>query len=272
VDCANGAASEIAPKVLRKMGAEVVSLHSSPDGTNINKNCGSTHMESLQAYVKEHKADIGIAFDGDGDRMLAVCEKGDIVDGDAILAICGLHMHEQGKLANNTIVATVMSNQGFECFCAERGISLLRADVGDRYVLEKMLAEKHNLGGEQSGHIIFLEHNTTGDGILTALKLLSVIKAKNKPLSELASVIEIFPQVLVNAVVPNVRKAELKTCKEIIAAQAEIEAALEGSGRILVRPSGTEPVVRVMLEGRDKGQIEHWAKSLAAVIEKNLGS
>jgi phosphoglucosamine mutase len=270
VDCANGATSKIAPYLLKSKGAIVIPLYALPDGTNINKNCGSMHMESLQTHVKKYNADIGIAFDGDGDRMLAVCEKGNIVDGDAILAICGLDMYERGELSNNTIVATVMSNQGFECFCGEKGIKLLRADVGDRYVLEKMLEENHVLGGEQSGHVIFLEHNTTGDGILTALKLLSVMTKKNKPLSKLAGVVETFPQVLVNATVPNSRKAELNSCKEILAAQAEIEAALEGNGRILVRPSGTEPVVRVMLEGRDKTQIENWAKSLAGVIEKNL--
>lgn len=270
IDCANGATSYVAPKVFENLGGEVLTLHNMPNGANINRNCGSTHMESLQEKVKEMGADIGIAFDGDGDRMLAICEKGKFIDGDSILAICGLDMKEQGKLEKSTIVSTVMSNQGFECFCRDNGINMLRADVGDRYVLEKMLAEGYSLGGEQSGHVIFLEHNTTGDGILTALQLLSVMARKKQPLSKLAGVVETFPQVLVNATVPNIRKPELKTCPEIQAAQAEIEAALQGEGRILVRPSGTEPVVRVMLEGRDQNKIEEWAKGLADIIEKNL--
>ena len=271
VDCANGATYKIAPYLLTKLGAIVYPLHCLPNGININKDCGSTHMQSLQAHVKKHGADVGLAFDGDGDRMLAVCDKGNIIDGDMLMAICGLDMYENGELANNTIVATVMSNQGFECFCNENGITMHRTDVGDRYVLEKMLAEKHSLGGEQSGHIIFLQHTTTGDGLLTALKLLSVMARKNKPLSELASVMEIFPQVLENATVPNARKAEMATCKEIIDCQAQIEAEMNGEGRILVRPSGTEPVVRVMLEGRDKGQIGEWARRLVGVIEGCLG-
>lgn len=267
-DCANGATSEVAPDIFKKLGAEVLTIHSTPNGLNINENCGSSHMKSLQAYVKESGANIGIAFDGDGDRILAVCEKGNKIDGDKILAICGLDMKERGKLANNTIVATVMSNQGFECYCRDNEINLYRANVGDRYVLEKMLEYNLSLGGEQSGHVIFLEHSTTGDGILTALQLLSVMARKKQSLSALASVVDAFPQVLVNATMPNSRKPELKTNPEIQKAQAEIETALKGEGRILVRPSGTEPVVRVMLEGRDKNQIENLAKSLVNVIEK----
>jgi len=270
IDCANGATSSLAPLVFKNLGADVQIIHNSPTGNNINENCGSTHMESLIAHVKETGSSIGIAFDGDGDRVFAVCENGGMIDGDAILAICGLDMNERGKLAQNTIVSTVMSNQGFEIFCNNNGIKMLRADVGDRYVLEKMLAEKYSLGGEQSGHVIFLEHSTTGDGILTALQLLAVMARKNKPLSELAGAVETLPQVLVNATVPNNRKPELNYHQEIKNAQAEIEAAMAGEGRILVRPSGTEPVVRVMIEGRDQAQITAWAKSLANVIEKCL--
>ncbi|MCL2387880.1 MAG: phosphoglucosamine mutase [Defluviitaleaceae bacterium] len=270
LDCANGATSYMATDIFKNLGAEVITIHNAPNGSNINENCGSTHMESLQARVKAEQADIGIAFDGDGDRMLAICEKGKFIDGDAILAICGLDMKERGKL--NTIVATVMSNQGFEIFCRDNGITLYRTDVGDRYVLEKMLADDLPLGGEQSGHVIFREHSTTGDGILTALQLLSVMVRKNQSLSALAGVMETFPQVLVNATVSNKRKPELPYCPEIIAAQAEIETALAGEGRILVRASGTEPVVRVMLEGRDLAKIKGFAESLANVIEKSLES
>ncbi|MCL2225459.1 MAG: phosphoglucosamine mutase [Defluviitaleaceae bacterium] len=270
IDCANGATSYIAPQIFKQLGAELITLHNAPNGQNINDNCGSTHMESLQKCVKEQKADIGIAFDGDGDRMLAICEKGEFIDGDAIMAICALDLNERGKLEKNTVVATVMSNQGFECFCRDNKINMYRADVGDRYVLEKMLSDGYCLGGEQSGHVIFLEHSTTGDGILTALQLLAVLARKKQSLSALAGVIETFPQVLVNATVPNARKPELATNAEIQKAQAEIETALEGEGRILVRPSGTEPVVRVMLEGRDKDKIDGFAKNLASVIEKNL--
>jgi phosphoglucosamine mutase len=227
-------------------------------------------MESLEAHVKETGADIGIAFDGDGDRMLAVCEKGTLINGDAILAVCGLDMRERGCLNKNTVVATVMSNQGFEIFCKKNDFQLFRANVGDRYVLEKMLADDLTLGGEQSGHIIFLENSTTGDGILTALKLLDVMARKKQPLSALAGVVEELPQVLINATVPNIRKPELSTCPQIQQTQAEIIAAMNGEGRILVRPSGTEPVVRVMIEGRNQLQITAWARKLADVIEESL--
>ncbi|MCL2200093.1 MAG: phosphoglucosamine mutase [Defluviitaleaceae bacterium] len=270
LDCANGATSEVAPWIFKKLGAEVLTIHNTPDGSNINDECGSTHIESLQAFVRAEGADIGIAFDGDGDRMFALCENGHVVDGDATLAICGLDMKERGVLTQDTIVATVMSNQGFEVFCRANEINLHRADVGDRYVLEKMLADNLQLGGEQSGHVIFRRHSTTGDGILTALQLISVMSRKKSQLSELAGVVETFPQVLLNATVPNHRKAELSTNPEIQKAQKEIESAMKGEGRILVRPSGTEPVVRVMLEGRDKNKIESHAKKLVEVIQKNL--
>lgn len=272
IDCANGATSFAAPVVLKKLGAETITMHNAPDGKNINDNCGSTHMESLIARVRETGANIGLAFDGDGDRMLAVCEKGNMIDGDAIMAVCGLDMSERGVLQKDAIVATVMSNQGFEVFCRENNLNMHRAPVGDRYVLEMMLENGYTLGGEQSGHIIFLDRSTTGDGILAALQLLSVLSRKKASLSELAGVIKTFPQVLVNVRVPNARKPELETNPEIKKARKETEAALAGEGRILLRPSGTEPLVRVMLEGPDLAQIDKLAKSLANIIEKNLAN
>jgi len=270
LDCANGATGEVAPIVFEKLGASIFPLNDRPNGLNINSNCGSTHIEPLQKYVKAKAMDIGLAFDGDGDRMFAVCENGEVIDGDTILAICGLNMHENGKL--NDIVATVMSNQGLEVFCNKNSLTLHRTAVGDRYVLEKMLADNLPLGGEQSGHIIFKEHSTTGDGILTGLQLLSMMVKKNRPMSELAEIMETYPQVLVNAIVPNKRKPELSANENIQNKQAEIEAEMAGEGRILVRPSGTEPLVRVMLEGRDGVKIKKWAEDLAKVIENNLGS
>ncbi|MCL1863422.1 MAG: phosphoglucosamine mutase [Defluviitaleaceae bacterium] len=270
LDCANGATSEVAPWIFKKLGAQVLTIHNTPDGSNINDKCGSTHIESLQAFVQAEGADIGIAFDGDGDRMFALCENGGVVDGDVTLAICGLDLKERSQLAQNTIVATVMSNQGLEIFCRANEINLYRADVGDRYVLEKMLSDNLQFGGEQSGHLIFRRHSTTGDGILAALQLVAVMSRKKMQLSELASVLETFPQVLLNAAVPNNRKHELLTNPQIQKAQSEIESAMKGEGRILIRPSGTEPVVRVMLEGRDKSKIENYAKTLVDIIQKNL--
>ncbi|MCL2287054.1 MAG: phosphoglucosamine mutase [Firmicutes bacterium] len=268
LDCANGATSAVAPIVFEKLGAEVHTLYNSPDGCNINANCGSTHMESITEFVAANNCDIGLAFDGDGDRMLAVDDKGQMVDGDIIMAICGLDLHERGQLTRDTIVATVMSNQGLEVFCRNHGMTLYRTAVGDRYVLEKMLADNLMLGGEQSGHMIFRQFNTTGDGILAGVQLLSVLHRKKKAMSQLAKMVEIFPQVLINAKVSNSRMAELTTSEEIKAALAETERQLSADERILVRPSGTEPLVRVMLEGRDIHKITELAKNLVAVIEK----
>jgi len=270
LDCANGAASVVAPIVFEKLGAEVYTIHNSPDGTNINANCGSTHMESLKQFVVSHNADIGLAFDGDSDRMLAVDGTGQMIDGDIIMAICGLDMNNRGQLAKNTIVATVMSNQGLEVFCRKHGIELCRTAVGDRYVLEKMLADGLNLGGEQSGHLIFSQFNSTGDAVLAGVQLLSVLVRQGKSIAELAKTIEIFPQVLINVKVPSGRMAEYATCPKIKKAQAEIEASLTPDERILVRPSGTEPLVRVMMEGRDKKNITELATKLASVIEESL--
>ena len=270
IDCANGATSFVAGKIFKKLGADVYTLHNVPDGININKDCGSTHIDSLREHVLLVGADAGLAFDGDGDRMLAVCEKGNVVDGDQVLALCGLGMKKAGKLPGDAIVATVMSNQGLEIFCRNNGLNLIRTAVGDRYVLERMLADGLKLGGEQSGHVIFLEHGTTGDGILTGIKLLELLVSSSDSLSMIADTVKMLPQVIVNAAVPNEKKPELSTNEEIAKSMAEIEAKLEGQGRILVRPSGTEPVVRVMLEGKDKSEITEMAKQLASVIENSL--
>ena len=271
LDCANGATSDIGPKVFEALGATVHALSCEPNGCNINENCGSTHMEALVQFVKTNSMDIGIAFDGDGDRMLAVDANGEMVDGDQILAIIGHDLMEQGRLPNNTIVATSMSNQGLEVMCRRHGITLHRTDVGDRYVLEKMLADNLTLGGEQSGHVIFSDYSTTGDGILTALRLVEVIVRKRQPLAQLKTIVEQFPQVLVNVSVANAKKREWSKSPEVMHRMAEIEAALAGEGRIMVRPSGTEALVRVMIEGRDQKDIQSKADSLADVIREQLG-
>ena len=271
LDCANGATSAVASIVFERLGATVYTIHNTPDGCNINANCGSTHMQSLQAYVKANNMHIGLAFDGDGDRMLAVDENGKTIDGDIIMAICGFDMHQRGKLNNGTIVATVMSNQGLEVFCRNNGMTLHRTAVGDRYVLEKMLADGLNLGGEQSGHLIFSDYNPTGDAILAGVQLLAVLHNQGKTIGELAAQIHIFPQVLINAKVPNARMTELKTNPKILDAKAQVEAQLTVDERLLLRASGTEPVVRVMIEGLDINKITQLAKGLVAVIEDNLG-
>ncbi len=270
IDCANGASYVSAPEALRKLGAEVFIIHNEPDGTNINKNCGSTHMDDLQHYVKQVKADVGLAFDGDADRCLAVDEKGTIIDGDQIMAICGLHMKEQGKLKRDTITATVMSNLGFYIMGNENNINIEQTQVGDRYVLEKMLQNGYNLGGEQSGHIIFLDFNTTGDGLLTGLHLLEVIKKSSKTLSQLASVMHVLPQVMVNAKVSNDKKETYLKDKIIQKEINKLETKFQGEGRVLIRPSGTEPLIRVMLEGKDQRVLEGEAHQLAALIEERL--
>ena len=270
IDCANGATYKAAPIALHELGAEVCAIHREPDGTNINKDCGSTHMESLKRFVLETKSDVGIAFDGDGDRCLAVDENGEMVDGDQIMAICGSYLKELGKLKNNTIVATVMSNLGLFIMGDQKGINIEKTKVGDRYVLERMLERNDTLGGEQSGHIIFLEHNTTGDGILTAIQLLSILKKTGKKLSELKNIMEILPQVLINATVDRSKKDDYLSNETIKTEIEKLERKFEGQGRVLIRPSGTEPIVRVMLEGRDKEEIEREARKLADLIEELL--
>lgn len=267
VDCAEGASYYTSVEALRELGANVVPIHNMPDGTNINSNCGSTHMEELQARVVYEKANVGLAFDGDADRLLAVDENGAIVDGDQIMAVVGNHMKNQGKLKKNTIVATVMSNLGFFKMAERENLHMEQTKVGDRYVLERMREIGASLGGEQSGHVIFLDENTTGDGLLSALHLLEVMVDTGKPLSELASVMTVMPQALVNAKVPNHKKDKYMEYPEIAKAIDELNSKFAGEGRVLIRPSGTEPKVRVMIEGKDQRMIDEEAHKLADLIQ-----
>ncbi|MDE6606549.1 MAG: phosphoglucosamine mutase [Lachnospiraceae bacterium] len=267
VDCAEGASYYTSVEALKELGAEVVAIHNNPDGTNINANCGSTHMEELMARVVYEKASVGLAFDGDADRLLAVDENGEVVDGDQIMAIVGLHMKELGKLNKDTIVATIMSNLGFFLMGEKNRLCMEQTKVGDRYVLERMREIGASLGGEQSGHVIFLDENTTGDGLLSALHLLQVMVDTGKPLSELKQVMEVLPQALVNAKVPNHKKENYMDYPEIAEAIAALEKQFAGEGRVLIRPSGTEPLVRVMIEGKDQELIEKEAGKLAELIQ-----
>lgn len=271
IDCANGAASMVAPMALRALGAQVLVLNDAPDGMNINANCGSTHMGDISSFVRAHTCDVGLAFDGDADRVLAVDENGGLVDGDRIMAIISLALKRQGRLANNTIVATVMSNLGLDVMAREQGLCIEKTKVGDRYVLERMLAGEHVIGGEQSGHIIMRMFNTTGDGLVTGLQLLKAMKDEARPLSEMASVMQIFPQVLKNARVSNAKKHHYLDDKVIAAQCSVLEAMFHGEGRVLIRPSGTEPLVRVMIEGRDQAFITQKADELVLLIEERLG-
>lgn len=270
LDCANGSASVTAQKLFSSFGAECDILSASPDGTNINRDCGSTHIEQLSKYVKENHLTAGFAFDGDADRMLAVDENGELVDGDKVIAICAHFMKQEGRLKKDTAVVTVMSNMGFLKFCEKEGVNSVAAKVGDRYVLENMLENGYNLGGEQSGHIIFLDYATTGDGQLTALQLLSIMKKTGKPLSQLAQIMRVYPQCLVNVRVSNMGKARFYDDEEIKNAVRQAEKQLGDSGRVLVRVSGTEPLVRVMLEGEDMRLIETLANEIAEVIKTRL--
>ena len=270
VDCAEGASFYTSVETLKELGAQVIAIHNNPDGTNINANCGSTHMQELQARVVYEKAQVGLAFDGDADRMLAVDENGKMVDGDQIMAIIGNHMKNQGNLKNNTIVVTVMSNLVFYIMAKEQGLNIEQTKVGDRYVLERMREIGAVLGGEQSGHIILLEENTTGDGLLSALHLLQVMVDTGKPLSELASIMSVMPQALVNAKVPTHKKDKYMEYPEIAKAIEDLEAMFAGEGRVLIRPSGTEPKVRVMIEGKDQEVIEREAKKLAELIQNTM--
>ena len=270
LDCANGASYEAAPLVFESLGAEVLTIYDTPDGTNINDYCGSTHPEKLQSYVLEVGADVGLAFDGDADRLIAVDEHGNLVDGDQIMLICGLDMRERGLLKQNTVVGTVMSNLGLDIALKDAGCRLEKTRVGDRYVLERMLECNYYLGGEQSGHIIFLNHNTTGDGILTALQMLSVVKRSGKRLSVLASGMRKLPQVLVNARVSEQKKHSYTDDEVIQEEIRKIESRFREEGRVLIRTSGTEPMVRVMIEGTDQRVIEEEAVRLARLIEQRL--
>ncbi len=266
VDCAEGAAYYTSVKTLKDLGANLVPIHVNPDGTNINANCGSTHMSELRARVVYEKADVGIAFDGDADRMMAVDEMGNVIDGDQIMAIIGNHMKRQGLLKKDTIVVTVMTNLGFSLMGDREGLNIEKTKVGDRYVLEHMLEHGYNLGGEQSGHIIFLDDNTTGDGLLSALRLLKVMVDTKQKLSDLAGIMEVLPQALVNAKVPNHKKEHYMEYSEIADAVKALEKKFHGEGRVLIRSSGTEPMVRVMIEGKDQKAIMEEAEKLAALI------
>lgn len=270
IDTANGATSCVAEKVFTKLGIKHYIINNHPDGININDKCGSTHIEGLQKFVVENKCNLGIAYDGDGDRCLAVNEKGELVDGDCIMAIISNYFKEKGKLKNNTLVATVMSNLGLRKYAEENGIHFEATQVGDRYVLENMLANGYNLGGEQSGHIILLDYNPTGDGILTSLMLIKIILEKQAKVSDLCKIIKIYPQVLVNAKVSSDKKYDYEKDPEIKEKIVELEKEFSGNGRVLIRPSGTEPLVRVMIEGENQDYIKEKAESLAKFIEQKL--
>ncbi|MDD5794102.1 phosphoglucosamine mutase [Clostridium sp. HCP1S3_A12] len=266
LDCANGASYKAAVKTFRELGAEVYVINDNPDGTNINEKCGSTHPEELMDYVVRKGCDVGFAFDGDADRCLAVDEKGNLINGDFILGICGKYLKSINRLKDDTVVVTVMSNLGLDIACKKLGIKTLKTKVGDRYVLEQMVNGKYVLGGEQSGHIIFLDYNTTGDGLVTALQIASIIKRENSTLSELCSIMKELPQVLSNATVPNDKKNIYLEDEEIKNEISRIEKTLKGRGRVLIRPSGTEPLVRVMLEGENQQEINELADNLANMI------
>lgn len=270
VDCANGAAYKVTPLILRELGAEVIAINDEPDGTNINAGCGSLYMESLCDAVRMHKADAGIAHDGDADRTLMCDENGDIIDGDKILGVWALQMKKEGRLKGSAVVSTVMSNLGLENYLAGHGITLLRTKVGDRFVAGKMLEGGYSLGGEPSGHIICLDRNTTGDGPITALNVLHIMRQKNAMLSRLVADIRLYPQVLIN--VPAEKKTDIKSNPEITAAIKAAEKSLEGRGRVLVRPSGTEHTIRVMVESEDGRLAKKTAEGIARVIEKHMSA
>ena len=270
IDTANGATYEIAEKVFKKLGINYYIINNKPDGININHNCGSTHLETLKSFVIDNKCNLGIAYDGDGDRCLAIDEKGNTIDGDLILAVISNYLKEKNKLKDNTLVATVMSNLGLRKYANENNINLLTTQVGDRYVLEEMLKNGYNLGGEQSGHIIMLDYNPTGDGILTSLMLIKIILEKQLPISKLCDIIQIYPQVLVNAKVSNSKKFDYEKDAEIKQEIENLEKEFSGNGRVLIRPSGTEPLVRVMIEGENQGYIKTKAEALAKLIEQKL--
>ncbi|MDD5016778.1 MAG: phosphoglucosamine mutase [Eubacteriales bacterium] len=270
LDCAHGAASVVGPRAFTELGAEVVPYYNTPDGTNINDNCGSTYPHKLTQLVAELGADMGFAFDGDADRLIAVDEHGVVVDGDQIMAICALDLKQRGLLKNDTLVCTVMSNLGLDIAMKKNGIRIVKTKVGDRYVLEEMEKGGHSLGGEQSGHIIFLDSSATGDGILTGIQLASVVMRSGKPLSKLADVVTILPQVLVNARVKDEYKEHIMEDEAVKKRIRALEKEFHGKGRVLIRPSGTEPLVRVMIEGPDKKEIERQAVDMAALIESRL--
>lgn len=270
IDCANGSASATAESLFYKFGAEYVYINNEPDGLNINDKCGSTHIEQLVELVKKRGCDVGFAFDGDADRCLAVDEKGNIIDGDKLIAILSRYMKEMGTLKNNTAVVTVMSNLGFHRFMNENKIETVCTKVGDRYVLEEMLNNGYNIGGEQSGHIIFLDHATTGDGQLTAVQTLELLSKCKRPLSQLVKDIPDFPQLLVNVKITEDKKGLWDKTQKITDIIAQAEQAMGENGRILVRESGTEPLVRVMIEGKDEKEVRHWTNLIADTVRECL--
>ncbi len=269
LDCANGAAYKVAPLIFQELGAQLLTIGVNPNGKNINTDCGSLNPELLREKVLESGADLGIALDGDADRVIFCDEKGNIIDGDKIIAICAQEMIEKGKLKGNAIITTLMSNMALERFIRDQGAEFIRTQVGDRYVVEEMRARNSNLGGEKSGHIIFLDHTTTGDGTLAALQVLGIMKAKEKSLSELATIIDLYPQVLLNVRVEE--KKDLNKIPELSKQIKKNEDRLNGKGRINIRFSGTEPISRVMVEGEDESLINEIAQELAQTIEKELG-
>ena len=268
IDTANGATYEVANKIFTTLGINHVIINNNPNGININAGCGSTHLEQLKEYVVKNKMNLGIAYDGDGDRCLAVDENGEEIDGDKLLTIISNYLKEKNQLSKNTIVATVMSNLGLNKYAERNDMKLIQTKVGDRYVLEEMLKSGYNLGGEQSGHVILLDYNPTGDGILTSLMLIQAILESGKKASELNNIMKKYPQILLNAKVDSNKKYDYEKNEEIKTAIKEIEKEFAGNGRVLIRPSGTEPVVRVMIEGQNKEIIEKEAKKLCDLIEK----
>ena len=270
IDTANGATYAVAERVFKELGIKHRIINNNPDGININENCGSTHLEGLKKFVVENKMSLGIAYDGDGDRCLAIDENGNEIDGDKLLAIISSNLRKKGKLNKDTIVATVMSNLGLNKYAEKNGLKLIQTKVGDRYVLEEMLKEGYNLGGEQSGHVILLDYNPTGDGILTSLMLIQTMLEENKKASELASIIKLYPQVLINAKVNSDKKYDYEKDEDIKKAINEVEEEFAGNGRVLIRPSGTEPLVRVMIEGENQEHITKRAQEIANLIEKKL--
>lgn len=270
VDCAHGAAYRVAPAVFEELGAQVVLVGDRPNGKNINDHCGALYPEQMARLVREHHAHAGIAFDGDADRVIFADETGEILDGDHLMAICGIHLMKANRLNRRTVVATVMSNMGLEAALKRHGAQLLRTAVGDRYVVEKMNEGRYNLGGEQSGHIVFMDHATTGDGILSALQLLAVMLKEDKPLSELKTIMERFPQTLVNVRVK--RRRPIEDIEELVRLKDRIASALGENGRLLIRPSGTEPVIRVMIEGRDRSRIQSLAGEMAEAISRHMNA
>jgi phosphoglucosamine mutase len=269
VDCANGATYKVAPSVLSELGAEIVALNVNPDGTNINKNCGSVHPEQMCAEMRKQDAHVGMAFDGDADRVVMADEDGTYIDGDQIMAMCAIDMMKEGRLAQNTLVTTVMSNLGLDQAMKRAGGRIVRTKVGDRYVVEEMLLGKYCMGGEQSGHIVFLDYNTTGDGMITALQVLALMKKTGKSLKELAACMTRFPQSLIN--VPVKRKEPFESVPRLRDHMQRAKGKLGDTGRILVRYSGTEPVARIMVEGQDEAETAELAQSVAAVIREELG-